>query len=121
VTAGLLVGFGDVSPPVSRSPPRVKTIDSPSGVNASSAMSMPSSASYFVSCRGLYSGASATQTFRTPSALASQAMRPFAGAVISSDANGALSTSSSENCAACAAAATKSSASSRFMPSRRCW
>jgi hypothetical protein len=118
MVSGLLAGFGAVSV---KSPPRTKTIDSPSGVNDRSWTSMPSSTSYFVSCRALYSGASATQMLRTPSAFATQAMRPFAGAVARSDANGALMTSSSENCAALETVATNSSAAKRFMPSKRCW
>src|SRR3954469_22644602 len=74
-----------------RLPPRVKTIDAPSGVQQSCEISCPSSAVYDVTMCAAYCGGSATMMFRTPRAFDTHASLPVAEAVRSLG-NGAEST-----------------------------
>src|SRR2546425_11587756 len=63
-----------------------------SGVQRRSPTSCPSSSAYAVTARPAYSGGAATQMFRAPRVLKTQATAPPVGAAVGSSGKGALLT-----------------------------
>src|SRR5712692_8783525 len=90
----LLVGSA-TSPALFVSLPRAKITVWPSGGIRRLEISTPSSSVYCVTCRALNSGASATQTLRTPLLLKTHASRPPFLAATSCEGKGELMTCSS--------------------------
>src|SRR5262245_50249043 len=78
-------------------PPRTYTMAFASGVQRMSVISWPSSPVHCVIARERYCGASATIMLRTPLTFETHATFPPAGALVSDEGNGALSTWSSVN------------------------